>query len=164
MGWKKYTGRLKCSFSSTYLQAGRATYGIWTNTMEKGATFTSSDEVTVIGSKGGIAPDESKVNALPFSSIVWLCMFPSIAVRWYSSLVLRASFARGILITFDLCPWCPCLCRCNRVPLKSTFASTVFLPSRFISNKVIPCCKIEVPIRTPRQFLSQLYKERQFII
>lgn len=55
--------------------------------MEKGATEMGADEVTYTGSKRGIFPDDLTESVFPLSSIVWLCKFPSFAVKWYSSLV-----------------------------------------------------------------------------
>lgn len=76
--------------TQTQLQAGKSTYGMCTNTIENGAIVIASVELTNIGSNVGIFPDESTISAFPFSSIVWLCKFPSFAVKWYSSLVFDA--------------------------------------------------------------------------
>lgn len=70
--------------------------------MEKGATLIGFDEFTIIGSKGGISPSEFTVKTFPFSNMIWLCMFPFCAVRWYSSLVVSLSLRRGSFITFEL--------------------------------------------------------------
>lgn len=63
--------------------------GKWANTIEKGATVIGSDRFTFMGSKDGIIPEEFTFNICPFKSTVWLCKFPSLAVKWYSSLVYR---------------------------------------------------------------------------
>lgn len=83
---KSYMVPLLIPYSTTYLQAGGTTYGMWTNTMENGPTIIGCDEFTNTGSMLGMFPDESKFKAFPLSSMVWLCMFPSFGVRWYSSL------------------------------------------------------------------------------
>lgn len=103
----------------------------------------ASVELTYIGSNVGIFPDESTISAFPFSSIVWLCKFPSFAVKWYSSLVFDATLLLlGSLIELFLWLWwCLCFCWCNMVPLKSTLEWMVVLPSRLINSNVIPCCK-----------------------
>lgn len=55
--------------------------------MEKGATSMGADEFTFIGVKGGMSPVELTFRIFPLRSMIWLCKFPSFAVRWYSSLV-----------------------------------------------------------------------------
>lgn len=129
--------------STSYLQAGRTTLGMWANTIEKGATFIEVDEFTYIGSKGGMSPDEFTVNMFPFSRMVWLCKFPSFAVRWYSSLAVsrisrRSSWTRSIFVLWELCLWCKL-----QVPLKTTSAWMLVLLSRLINNNTIPFCMMK---------------------
>lgn len=62
--------------------------GMRANTIEKGATVIGSDTLLFIGSKGGMTPDESTFNILPFRCTFRLSKFPFLAVRWYSSLVI----------------------------------------------------------------------------
>ena len=143
-------------FGLTYLQAGRTTLGICTNTIENGAMVMGLDEFTFRGSRGGMSPDAFTVKMFPLSSIVWLCKFPSLAVRWYSSLSISLVLEPSNQITFvlwilclwrylcNLCNlWSLCLCCKVEVPLKATLASTVVLLSRLINSNVIPCCKIK---------------------
>lgn len=159
--WKKWTKCYNCflllennqsgtdfqfhTFNLSYLQAGRMIFGMWMNTIEKGATIIGSDEFTCWGSNGGMFPDEFTDKMFPFSSTVWLCRFPSLAVKWYSSLKASPSRPRGRgirtifdLCLLDLCLWCNAVVLLNAIP-----AWTVLLPSRLSNSNVIPFCKIE---------------------
>ena len=51
------------------------------NTMDKGATIIGFGEFTCKGSRGGMIPDEFTLKMFSLSSMVWLCKFPSFAVR-----------------------------------------------------------------------------------
>lgn len=141
--------------STTYLQAGRTTYGMWTNTIEKGRTTIGFDELTCTGSKLGMFPDESTLKMFSLSSMVLLCRLPSFAVRWYSSLAGSLLVARGSLVVFALwtvlvlweaLDWWRLLCFRSRlhVPLNATLARTVVLLSRLLSSTVIPFCMMKM--------------------
>lgn len=126
--------------ASNYLQAERWILGMWTNTIEKGVTVIGSDVSTFIGSKGGLSPVEFTIKALPFSSIVWLCRSPFIAVKWYSSLLIAIVFL-GLCIQSGFFLGCR---RCFETLLMAesvvTWTWTVVLLSRLINNNVIPSC------------------------
>lgn len=118
--------------------------GIRANTAENGATVIRSEWLTCIGAKEGILPDESVFRTFPLRSMSRLCIFPSLAVKWYSSLMFPSlDDPLDILANFVLWGWLSCF-KVN-VPLLATFPVetwtwTVVLPSRLISSKVIPGC------------------------
>lgn len=126
---------------STYLQTVILIVGMWTKTMEKGPTSIGSDIFTDTGVREGIFPNESTVSISPFRSIIWLCISPFLAVKWYSSLVY-SPFLDPVAI-FVLEFRCPC-CKVT-VPWLVTFsvettAWIVVWPSRLIKTKEIPFC------------------------
>ena len=112
-----------------------------TNTTEKGATVIGSDTLLSIGSKGGIAPDESTFSIFPFRSKIWLCKFPFLGVRWYSSLSILYDVVENFVLRF----WNSC-CKFQVSELEAlcveTRTWTVVLLSRFIISNVIPCWNI----------------------
>lgn len=150
-----FLGWYEVKLSSTYWQAGRTTYGKWTNTIEKGRTTIGFDEFIFTGCKVGMFPDESTLKIFPLRSIIRLCKSPSFALRWYSSLVVSLCKDRGNLSDDlsdfpDLCwwwwwwLWCVCFCSELHVPLKATFPRTVVLLSRLISRTTIPFCLMKM--------------------
>lgn len=150
-------------WKALYLHAESTTSGMWTNTIENGAITIGSVELTWSGSKGGMFPAGSTLRTSPFRSMVWLCKFPSFAVRWYSSLLTAPVEAWGIRITFLL--WVLCLCLRLHVLLNAMLAWTVLLPSRLISSNVIPFCSKENAVRwhgEDRIFLLALIDSSSF--
>ena len=105
-------------------------------------------------------PDESMLKMFPLSSMVRLCILPSSAVRWYSSLTFSVLSAWSSLIVFlwevlvlwEVLDWWWLLCfRCKlHVPLKATLAKTVVLLSRLLSSTVIPFCMMKMDKITKR--------------
>lgn len=139
------TTQSKFCTTHSYLQAERWILGLWTNTIEKGTTVIGSDASTFMGSKGGISSVEFTAKTLPFSSIVWLCRSPFIAVKWYSSLVIAIVFL-ALCIRSDFLLGCHLGCHRRFETLLMTesvvtWTWAVVLLSRLINNSVIPCCK-----------------------
>lgn len=110
--------------------------------MEYGATVIGCDASTLVASSCGMFPFESTAKILPVNSIVWLCRSPSLAVRWYSSLV-RSSLLTAPGMCLNLFPWAQRWC--FRPPELATLgvATTwaVVFPLRLISSSVIPSCQ-----------------------
>lgn len=116
--------QVKPIFGFTYLHAERRTFGIWANTIDKGPTVIGFVESTYTGSKGGISPAEFTLKAFPFSNMIWLCIFLSGAVKWYSRLAGSSTLWWG-----------------NLLNVKSTLTWTEVLLSKLSNSIVIPFCK-----------------------
>lgn len=114
---------------------------MWTKTIENGVTVIGSDASTSLALSVGILPSESTAKMLPFSSMTWLWKSPSLAVKWYSSLINASVFRSGVTwLKILLGMWCfKAMVKADAVDTKT---SEVVLPLRLISSSVIPCWKI----------------------
>lgn len=63
------------------------------NEMDKGAIYIGEYASTRVGFNVGIFPSSLSSKGLPLRTIVWLWRYPSLGVKWYSSLCVVVSNA-----------------------------------------------------------------------